>query len=295
MDLDLRRVPPEGAVTETLHDRRSGRSWSVEVAPFEIAPTVVTRGLWREVMAGPDLDDPGRPGRPGRPADAAGPGGPGGPGGRGAPAGPGGPGGPGPGDRALPAVEVSWRDAILFCNRLSASAGLAPAYAIEEVTVPEPAGWVPHHRPAPDDWHVSWDRDADGYRLPTEAEWQVACRAGTTGPHYARLAEIAWYEDTAGGHLHPVGHLRPNAWGLFDMLGGVWEWCWDLYDPAVYGPYRVLRGGGWADSAWSCRAGARRRTNPSARLDDLGFRLARTVPGGFAAPPPQSACRSAHA
>ena len=112
MDLDLRRVPPEGAVTETLHDRRSGRSWSVEVAPFEIAPTVVTRGLWREVMAGPDLDDPGRPGRP---ADAAGPGGPGGPGGRGAPAGPGGPGGPGPGDRDLPAVEVRDRQGILGC------------------------------------------------------------------------------------------------------------------------------------------------------------------------------------
>lgn len=69
-----------------------------------------------------------------------------------------------------------------------------------------------------------------------------------------------------------------NAWGLFDTLGGVWEWCFDHYDQAAYGPYRVLRGGGWFDEPWSCRTGVRRRSHPALRLDDVGFRLARSVP-----------------
>ncbi|MBA8827307.1 formylglycine-generating enzyme required for sulfatase activity [Saccharopolyspora lacisalsi] len=73
------------------------------------------------------------------------------------------------------------------------------------------------------------------------------------------------------------GGKRPNAWGLHDMLGNVWEWCWDLYDPEVYGAYRVLRGGGWFDEHWSCRASVRRRSHPTFRTDDVGFRIARSL------------------
>jgi formylglycine-generating enzyme required for sulfatase activity len=75
-----------------------------------------------------------------------------------------------------------------------------------------------------------------------------------------------------------VGGKQPNAWGLFDMLGNVWEWCWDVYDAEVYGTYRVLRGGGWFDEHWSCRASVRRRSHPTFRIDDVGFRVARSVP-----------------
>ncbi|MFI5897698.1 formylglycine-generating enzyme family protein [Actinoplanes sp. NPDC051513] len=166
----------------------------------------------------------------------------------------------GAGDSPLPATGVSWTDAVSFCNRLSVADGLAPAYTVAE--------------------SVTWDPGADGYRLPTEAEWEHACRAGTTGPRYGDLDEIAWYRGNSGEQVHPVGGKRANAWGLHDMLGNAWDWCWDIYDPDVYGSYRVLRGGGWFDEHWSCRAGVRRRSHPSLRIEDVGFRLARSGVSG---------------
>ncbi|GIJ22171.1 hypothetical protein Vlu01_27950 [Micromonospora lutea] len=157
----------------------------------------------------------------------------------------------------LPVESVSWWDAIRFCNARSEREGLRPAYRI-------------------DGEHVEWDISADGYRLPTEAEWEYACRAGTTGPRYGPLDEIAWYRDNSDGHVHEVGGRQPNPWGLYDMLGNVWDWCWDIYDAEVYGSYRVLRGGGWFDEHWSCRASVRRRSHPTFTVDDVGFRVARS-------------------
>ncbi len=87
--------------------------------------------------------------------------------------------------------------------------------------------------------------------------------------------EVASFRRNADGQIHPVGGKRPNAWGLYDMLGNVWDWCWDVYDAEVYGTYRVLRGGGWFDEHWSCRASVRRRSHPDLTLDDVGFRVAR--------------------
>ncbi|MFB9929359.1 formylglycine-generating enzyme family protein [Amycolatopsis halotolerans] len=156
----------------------------------------------------------------------------------------------------LPAVEVSWLDAVRFCNTLSERDGYSPAYLIGD--------------------EVEWDRSASGYRLPTEAEWEHACRAGTDGPRYGDLDEIAWYEGNSGGRLHSPGEKLPNAWGAYDLLGNTWDWCWDLYDPAVYGEYRVLKGGGWADEHWSVRVSVRRRSHPTFRVDDVGFRVARS-------------------
>ncbi|ORT57022.1 SUMF1/EgtB/PvdO family nonheme iron enzyme [Streptomyces sp. CB03238] len=164
-----------------------------------------------------------------------------------------------PGDR-LPVEGVSWWDAVRFCNALSEREGLTPAYRFRT-----------------DEEGVEWDASADGYRLPTEAEWEHACRAGTTGARYGPLDEIAWHRGNSDERTHDVGGRPPNAWGLYDMLGNVWEWCWDLYDPEVYGTYRVLRGGGWFDERWSCRASVRRRSHPTLRIDDVGFRVARSL------------------
>jgi formylglycine-generating enzyme len=164
------------------------------------------------------------------------------------------------GGERLPVVDVCWLDAVRFCNALSRQYGLAPAYQLSA-----------------DNDGVEWDTAADGYRLPTEAEWEYGCRAGTAGPRYGPLDDVAWYRGNSGERLHEVGGRRPNAWGLYDMLGNTWDWCWDVYDAEVYGGYRVLRGGGWFDEHWSCRASVRRRSHPSLRIDDVGFRVARSI------------------
>lgn len=159
----------------------------------------------------------------------------------------------------LPVETVSWKEAVAFCNALSDKEGLKSCYSFvgEEIT---------------------FDTTANGYRLPTEAEWEYACKAGTTGIRYGELDAIAWYKENSGKTTHPVGTKAPNAWGLYDMLGNVWEWCSDIYDETVYGSYRILRGGGWYDEERGCLATNRRRSHPvSFKIDDLGFRIARNV------------------
>lgn len=160
----------------------------------------------------------------------------------------------------LPVESVSWLDAIAFCNSLSEIHGLEPYYRFG----------------AGDD-DVACVEGGTGYRLPTDAEWEFACRAASGKPRYGELDAIAWYAGNAGGMPHEVGLKQPNAWGLHDMLGNVWEWCWDQYDPDVYGSYRVFRGGGWADEERGCLATNRRRSHPTFAIDDLGFRVARSV------------------
>lgn len=158
-----------------------------------------------------------------------------------------------------PVETVSWHEAVIFCNALSTPEGLSPFYSMDEASE-----------------RVSLNTDASGYRLPTEAEWEYACKAGTTGIRYGELDQIAWYKSNSQGTTRPVGEKQPNPWGLYDMLGNVWEWCSDIYDETVYGSYRVLRGGGWNDVARGCMATNRRRSHPTSfRIDDLGFRIAK--------------------
>ena len=122
------------------------------------------------------------------------------------------------------------------------------------------------------------------YRLPTEAEWEYAARAGTSGARYGELDEIAWYAGNSGETIHPVGQKLANAWGLHDMLGNVWEWTADWYrsypgadDEFDYsGSRRVFRGGGWSDGAWYVRSAYRSITSPGYRFNFIGFRLVRT-------------------
>lgn len=124
-----------------------------------------------------------------------------------------------------------------------------------------------------------------GARLPTEAEWEHACRAGTKGATYGVLDDVAWYSGNGGGDTtRDVGHKLPNDWGLYDMLGNVYEWCADGYrqyisepvtDPEGFGPKRVYRGGSWSNVARSCRAAFRLWFGPGYRGGNLGFRLSR--------------------
>lgn len=158
-----------------------------------------------------------------------------------------------------PVVNIPWNNAISFCNLLSQKMGLKEYYSISI-----------------NGENIICNLESDGYRLPTEAEWQYACKAGTTGYRYGELDKIAWYNDNSEGKSHEVGRKEPNAWGLYDMLGNVWEWCWDLYDEQVYGNYRIFRGGSWAEEARGCGASCRRRSHPSFCIDDLGFRLAKS-------------------
>jgi formylglycine-generating enzyme required for sulfatase activity len=160
-----------------------------------------------------------------------------------------------------PVETVSWKECVVFCNALSARVDLTPCYLFNR---------------SGDE--VAFDATANGFRLPTEAEWEYACKAGTTDIRYGELDSIAWYRDNSEKMTHDVGLKEPNAWGLYDMLGNVWEWCSDIYDETVYGSYRIFRGGGWNDEARGCMATNRRRSHPASfKIDDLGFRIARNI------------------
>ncbi|WP_431113141.1 formylglycine-generating enzyme family protein [Variovorax paradoxus] len=159
-----------------------------------------------------------------------------------------------------PVESVTWFDAVQFCNQLSKTRDLEPMYWVRGQEV-----------------QLKQTSSSPGFRLPSEAEWEYACRAGTREARYGNINEIAWYRANAAGRSQPVGLKVANAWGLHDMLGNVWEWCSDQYDPEVYGPYRVFRGGGWADDERGCLASNRRRSHPTFSIDDLGFRTARSL------------------
>jgi formylglycine-generating enzyme required for sulfatase activity len=163
------------------------------------------------------------------------------------------------GDRNLPVEQVSWADAQEFIKKLNASKG-------EEM-----------------------------YRLPTEAEWEYICLAGSTnqygfGEDQDQLDQYAWYEANAQARTHPVGQLKPNPWGLYDIHGNVWEWVQDWHGDFPAGTvttpegqtkiqFRMLRGGGYDSPDGDCRSHNRRSYSPvNARLKSLGFRLAATIP-----------------
>lgn len=152
--------------------------------------------------------------------------------------------------------SMTWFEAVRLCNLLSDESGFARPYVIKGR-------------------RVEWDVAADGFRLPTEAEWEYACRAGTSGAQYGDLRDVAWTRLDAVDGVQPSKLKRPNGFGLYDTLGNVWEWCWDYLDTARYGEYRVFRGGSWADPSWSVRASVRRGSAPDAVVEGTGVRFVR--------------------
>ena len=188
----------------------------------------------------------------------------------------------------LPVQGLSFVDAVRFCNRLSELQGLAPAYTVDGA-------------------EVAWDASADGYRLPTEAEWEYAAGGGTPGPWagadspetaclVANVSDVTLGSaegfpcDDGHASKAAVGSLAASAWGLHDLTGNVWEWVWDRHGPhpadavedpsgADRGSHRVYKGGSWLDGPEASRIAARRHGDPGELSIQLGFRLARSAAG----------------
>ena len=174
----------------------------------------------------------------------------------------------------LPVETVSIWDAMEYCNARSRRDGLQERYVLSDV-VRRADGSV--------QFALVRDQGGPGWRLPTEAEWEYACRAGSAGgfsfgDEESRIGEFSWSRDQSDGQTHAVGTKKPNAWGLHDMHGNVWEWC---FDPAA-GPegMQPFRGGSWFNCPICAKAASRTLTKPDTREATVGFRACRTPASG---------------
>ena len=185
-----------------------------------------------------------------------------------------------------PVETVNWYEAVYYANAISELEGFEGCYIISGCSGTAGSNL--------DNCSVTFEGlECKGYRLPTEAEWEYAARAGTSGPRYGDIDAIAYWNGNSRSKTHPVGQKAANVWGLYDVLGNVWEWVFDWYGEDYYstcsssctdpvgpstGSGRVWRGGSWTNAASRLRSAFRDRDGPSVRGGYLGIRLARTVP-----------------
>ena len=195
------------------------------------------------------------------------------------------------GDAVLnnPVNHVNWYDALVYCNKRSKAEGLTPCYSISDSTNPDDWGTVPTS--SDDTWKAATcDFEANGYRLPTEAEWEWLSRGGENDKYAGsdNVDDVAWCEEnTNETRTREVKTKAPNGYGLYDMSGNVFEWCWDWYgiissssasDGTSSGSCRVLRGGSWYDPAHYASVSFRFNDGPAYRSYRLGFRVVRSFP-----------------
>ena len=194
---------------------------------------------------------------------------------------------------AFPVQKLTWHAALQFCNRFSSFMGFANAYEIRKIHNPQGQSHL----------QIGWKSGANGFRLPTEVEWEIAARANTRYLYSGsnRATDVAWCVNSAAGRVQGVGQLRPNDWGIYDMSGNVWEWCWDGYDSSAYakrvqrmkqnpipepmldphveasGTRAIARGGGAGCIHFDCRNSYRGQFHPNKVISLVGMRIVQSL------------------
>ena len=238
----------------------------VSLTAYRIGETEVTQELWKNVMGNEPSYFNGNSGKEAAEGEVQG---------------------------KRPVENVNWYHAIAFCNKLSLKLGLTPCYTVEVSGSPIDFDTLAYSA-IPTSNNTDWDNTVldmskNGFRLPTEAEWEWAAKGGTENKwagtdDQTQLGTYAWYNENSGNKTHEVKKKQPNGYGLYDMSGNVWEWCWDRYDtlpnplPEDYsgadsGSARVLRGGGWRSVADGAARAVRGGGYPGGSGGDLGLRV----------------------
>ena len=171
-----------------------------------------------------------------------------------------------------PVENVSWYDAIYFCNKLSKKNGLRPVYAVDGETSVRKWNYNPHNEDEIDG-EITQDIFADGYRLPTVEEWLYAAKNGEKYSGSNDIDKVAWYENNSNGVTHSVAQKKSNHYGLYDMSGNVCEWCWDDRGSS----YRYKCGGGWNSGGDRCEVDNKDESYAEYRYFHIGFRIVRTI------------------
>ncbi len=170
----------------------------------------------------------------------------------------------------FPVESVSWYDSLVFCNRLSALLGKTPCYKVNGSSNPDDWGYTPHQNKIIEG-EIEFNQEADGFRIPTMEEWDVAIKGGENFTYSGSedLDSVAWTDCNSGGQLHEVAQLQPNGFGIYDMSGNVFEWVWSVRKDTS----RYLRGGSYFDAARAGKCSNKELNFASRQFKTAGFRI----------------------